>query len=889
MRSLLVRNRVLLLLVVVVVVAIPTTATFVRDGTLQKGTRSALHKQQQQQQQTQPALVFPGIYTTVLYSELTPKIATTRTLKNWDLIDLDCTIEQEYHPDYGNNNNASAAAGAAGASSGLRVCEGYLLIQSQTEYNHVAEAMMQKLWSSSSSSLSSDGTSDSLQQLRGTNNDIPGTTHHDNDDDDDSRPFSSLLLAYNATLTDEWVRPRLSVLEAHRMKRTLVRERESLHNYRAGELIERDIFVRKKTATTNSTNHRIRIRRGAGYSTIDSEAGEYDCYYDYDGTMDWIEDFVEDHKDSPWLSLEWKTIGESWLKTQDRGGDNIHALTLTGSSSGGGSGNKAPLFLVSGVHAREYTPPILVRLWLEDLIDRIDDGDPGVVSMLETTEIHWIPYLNPDGRRGAESSEPMRRKNTNWEWSGGTDDRNTCDAETYGVDLNRNMPFEWGNDEGSSDNPCSQIARGNAAGSEPESRALEEYANRVFPSAQRAANAINDSNGDYDAEFAPVLDGASSRNWRGYDPQTTRGVFIDIHSYGEVYIYPWGNTYALAPNDFSFRSAMGHVESLTGYEAKGPGNDHFGAVSGATDDWAYGTLGAFAMTWELGRSFHEPCTEFEDDYQKHFPAFDYLATLAPFPYALGKGPIVVDIDHDETVPLDNDLTLKLKLQLPDILSTNLDPIDFDSSSDSSSSGSSSSGSSSSDSSDEEEEPSYAAFLRVFYGGNNPLASATTASETFDSSSSSSSSNSDNDAYWEFELDEKEQSSGKIRYKITISSDRLLQAFGSNESQSQTQPQPQPPKMLYVQAMDNVGNVGPIEATRVTLVPKQTPEPTRKPTRRPTPKPTTKRPTKRPTPKPSTKRPTNKPSSKPPTQTPTRSAPIVPTDETPLFQRDSIPL
>eukprot|EP00536_Pseudo-nitzschia_multiseries_P009584 jgi/Psemu1/201066/e_gw1.271.51.1 len=240
-------------------------------------------------------------------------------------------------------------------------------------------------------------------------------------------------------------------------------------------------------------------------------------------------------------------------------GYDIRVLTVTGRSSSSGeetnnTATKSPLLLVTSTHAREYTPPELVRRWLQNLIDRVDERDPDALSLLEHTQIHWIPYLNPDGRVRAETTQPFRRKNLNSEWTGNFRESLVCSKDAFGVDLNRNFPFEWGNNMGSDAVPCSSYSRGSAPGSEPETKALVGYATAIFPGPQQARNAVRASGGDY----------------RGFDPQTTRGVFVDVHSYGKVYIYPWGNTNAISPNDSGFRSIMGHIGSLTGLTPLGP-------------------------------------------------------------------------------------------------------------------------------------------------------------------------------------------------------------------------------------------------------------------------------------------------------------------------------
>ena len=65
-----------------------------------------------------------------------------------------------------------------------------------------------------------------------------------------------------------------------------------------------------------------------------------------------------------------------------------------------------------------------------------------LLSLLDTIQIHWIPYLNPDGRILAETTQPFRRKNVNIDWTGNLRDSEICSPDSYGVDLNRNFPFE---------------------------------------------------------------------------------------------------------------------------------------------------------------------------------------------------------------------------------------------------------------------------------------------------------------------------------------------------------------------------------------------------------------------------------------------------------------
>lgn len=236
----------------------------------------------------------------------------------------------------------------------------------------------------------------------------------------------------------------------------------------------------------------------------------FSCYKSVQGTFDWMSFMVNRAAFKPNLSVTIADIGNSYLKTQNsNNGHDILALKITGNS---GATDKGILFVMSGLHAREYAPPELVSRWAESLIGGYG-LDADVTAMLDHTEIHLVLQANPDGREVAETDRPVfQRKNRNGSPF-------LC-GDSYGVDLNRNFPFGWGSDEGSSNDPCSQIYRGPEPASEPEVRAIMSYCQSIFPEGQG-----KDDPNDVILE--------------GYDEQTTKGVFLDVHSSGEIIIWPW--------------------------------------------------------------------------------------------------------------------------------------------------------------------------------------------------------------------------------------------------------------------------------------------------------------------------------------------------------------
>jgi hypothetical protein len=66
-----------------------------------------------------------------------------------------------------------------------------------------------------------------------------------------------------------------------------------------------------------------------------------------------------------------------------------------------------------------------------------------------------------------------------------------------GVDLYWNFDFNWRDLIGASSDPCTQDYHGPSAESEPERKAVSEYAKRLFPEGQRKA----DSEGEMDVPF----------------------------------------------------------------------------------------------------------------------------------------------------------------------------------------------------------------------------------------------------------------------------------------------------------------------------------------------------------------------------------------------------
>lgn len=271
-------------------------------------------------------------------------------------------------------------------------------------------------------------------------------------------------------------------------------------------------------------------------------------------------------------------IGDSWNKLTPGGAPGYDMEVFLITNKNNPDTPKSDTFYMSNIHAREWSPPE-VNLRLAEFLLENYGQDPDITWMLDYNRVHMVFVTNPDGRLVDESNYSwLQRKNQNANHCPG---QNGSYGQT-GVDLNRNYPYVW---EGGS-NQCDLTYPGASAGSEPETVAITTYLTSIF----------EDQRGPGEDDPAPA---------------DTTGMFMDLHSYSGLILYPWGYTYDNAPNHNQLKTVSYKLAYYNNYEPQKSTTLY--PTMGSTDDFAYGEFGVPAFCIEMGVQFHESCSRFESE------------------------------------------------------------------------------------------------------------------------------------------------------------------------------------------------------------------------------------------------------------------------------------
>ncbi len=199
-----------------------------------------------------------------------------------------------------------------------------------------------------------------------------------------------------------------------------------------------------------------------------------------------------------------------------------------------------PEVLYTGMHhAREPIgmQHLLYYMWY--LLENYS-SDPSVKQLVDNTQMYFVPVFNVDGYTYNITTYPagggLWRKN-----------RRNNGAGSFGVDVNRNYGYKWGyDDSGSSPDPESEIYRGTAAFSEPETRMMKHF--------------------------------CESHNFL---------IALNYHSYANLFLYAWGWSPFTTPDNAVF-DAYGKQMTRENNYTYGPGCTTIYPTNGGSDDWMYG-------------------------------------------------------------------------------------------------------------------------------------------------------------------------------------------------------------------------------------------------------------------------------------------------------------
>ncbi len=269
-----------------------------------------------------------------------------------------------------------------------------------------------------------------------------------------------------------------------------------------------------------------------------------------------------------------------------------------------------PVVMHDGMHhCREWPAGEMPVMWAHELLESYGT-DPDITRVVDGVRTIILPLVNPDGFdrtveaaaiTGQTNDGPliglgfplavlgkgdMHRKNLRavsnegpLEVTGpivGGSPVGASQPDAYGIDLNRNYPFAWGDESGSSSVPESQTYRGTSPFSEPETHNVRDLAR----------------------SFLPVMQ-------------------ITHHTSGEQMLIPWGRepreirspdwplmSMIAAEMRDGFTTPDGTVLAGNGYDPIQAFNLY--PTSGTSRDWGHASTRTIIYTFEHGEVFHGP-------------------------------------------------------------------------------------------------------------------------------------------------------------------------------------------------------------------------------------------------------------------------------------------
>lgn len=218
--------------------------------------------------------------------------------------------------------------------------------------------------------------------------------------------------------------------------------------------------------------------------------------------------------------------------------------------------SKPVIFVEGGIHAREWISPPTVTWAIRKLTEDITEPD-----LLDRFDWILLPISNPDGYKFTFTNARFWRKTR-------STDQSPLSTQCPGVDGNRNYDFFW-NTVGVSSSACADTYPGARAFSEVETRVVRDIIHTYL---------------------------------------SRMALFLTIHSYGSMILYPWGHDGSLSQNALALHTvgvAMADAiwsQQISYFPRYVVGNAAlvlwYGA-SGAAEDYAHLVGVPLSYTYEL--------------------------------------------------------------------------------------------------------------------------------------------------------------------------------------------------------------------------------------------------------------------------------------------------
>jgi len=260
-------------------------------------------------------------------------------------------------------------------------------------------------------------------------------------------------------------------------------------------------------------------------------------------------------------------------------GRDIIALKISDNPNEDESATEPAAYYDALTHAREPLSMMSTLYYIRWLLENYNNPNETAKYYIDNREMYFVLVVNPDGYVYNTETAPAGG-------GGWRKNRRTINNECIGVDINRNYNAQWEGPGSHSINPCSDLYRGETPNSEVETRAVQDYIDKIRPKSA-----------------------------------------FSSHSYSQVIIDP--NKKAGNAN-YSFEQYASYASEFTPSEYFGYGSadDLIGYLaSGTTLDYLLES-GTVAWTPEIGTRFWEPQEDICGYVQEMLEPMKFISKIA---------------------------------------------------------------------------------------------------------------------------------------------------------------------------------------------------------------------------------------------------------------------